>query len=274
MQPEKTNGLSVCIICFNEARNIRRCLDSVTWAGEIIVVDSLSSDDTIEIAGEYTDARFQRTWTGYADQKNHALSKAHGDWVLSLDADEAVTPALKEEILSEMTRPGAKDGYRIPRRSFYQGKWINHSGFYPDRQLRLFRRKNARWIGGRVHERVEITGEVGELRNDILHYPYKGVISGQLQTVDNFSGLMAADLHEKGKRFHPILLLLRPFFKFLEVYLLKRGFLDGVPGLIIAATSAYALFVRYVKLREIEKRLGTRGLNTNRPTDSEVKNRL
>jgi hypothetical protein len=107
-----------------------------------------------------------------------------------------------------------------------------------------------------VHERVEITGALGELRNDILHYPYKGVISGQLRTVDNFSGLMAADLHDKGKRFHPILLLSRPLFKFLEVYFLKRGFLDGVPGLVIAATSAYALFVRYVKLREIEKGLG------------------
>jgi len=274
MQLEDDISLSVCIICCNEARNIRRCLESVNWAGEIIVVDSLSSDDTIEIARKYTDSVFQRTWTGYADQKNHALSKAHGEWVLSLDADEAVTPPLKEEILGEITRPETKEGYRIPRRSFYQGRWICHSGYYPDRQLRLFKRKKARWIGGRVHERVEITGEVGELRNDILHYPYKGVISGQLQTVDNFSGLMAEDLHEKGKRFRPILLLSRPFFKFLEVYLLKRGFLDGVPGLIIAATSAYALFVRYVKLREIEKRLGTRRLDTNRPTGSEVKNRL
>jgi len=256
MQPKKTNGLSVCIICYNEARNIRRCLDSVTWADEIIVVDSLSSDETVEIAREYTNSVFQRTWTGYADQKNHALSKAQGDWVLSLDADESIAPQLREEILREIARPHARDGYRIPRRSFYQGRWINHSGYYPDRQLRLFRRKKARWVGGRVHERVEITGALGELRNDILHYPYKGVISGQLRTVDNFSGLMAADLYEQGKRFHPILLLSRPFFKFLEVYFLKKGFLDGVPGLVIAATSAYALFVRYVKLREIEKGLG------------------
>jgi len=256
MQPKKTNGLSVCIICYNEARNIRRCLDSVTWADEIIVVDSLSSDETVEIAREYTNSVFQRTWTGYADQKNHALSKAQGDWVLSLDADESIAPQLREEILREIAMPHARDGYRIPRRSFYQGGWITHSGYYPDRQLRLFRRKKARWVGGRVHERVEITGALGELRNDILHYPYKGVISGQLRTVDNFSDLMAADLYEQGKRFHPIFLLSRPFFKFLEVYFLKKGFLDGVPGLVIAGTSAYALFVRYVKLREIEKGLG------------------
>jgi len=226
----------------------------VLWADEIVVVDSFSTDDTLEIAREYTDAAFQRAWTGYADQKNHALSKACGEWVLSLDADEAVSPRLKEEILAEIGRPEAKDGYKIPRRSFYQGRWIHHSGYYPDRQLRLFRRKRARWVGGRVHERVEIDGDVGELKSDILHYPYRGVISGQLHTVDNFSSLMAADLHEQGKRFHVHLLILRPLFKFFEVYLLKKGILDGVPGLIIALTSAYALFVRYVKLREMEQR--------------------
>lgn len=256
MQPEKTNRLSVCIICHNESRNIRRCLESVLWADEVIVVDSFSTDDTVEIARHYTDWLYHRAWTGYADQKNHALFKARGDWVLSLDADEAVSPPLKEEILTEIGRPEAKDGYKIPRRSFYQGRWIRHSGYYPDRQLRLFRREKGRWVGGRVHERVEINGEVGDLTHDLLHYPYKGVISGQLQTVDNFSGLMASDLYEKGKRFQIHLLLLRPLFKFFEVFLLKRGFLDGVPGLIIAGTSAYALFVRYVKLREIEEGLG------------------
>jgi glycosyltransferase involved in cell wall biosynthesis len=261
MRSRNNTNISACIICYNEARNIRRCLESVTWADEIIVVDSMSRDNTVEIAKEYTDSVIQRAWTGYADQKNVALSKAHGNWVLSLDADEAVSSQLKEEILTEIAGQNPKDGYRIPRRSFYQGKWIHHSGFYPDRQLRLFRRTAGQWVGGRVHERMEIKGEVGELKNDILHYPYKGVISGQLQTVDNFSGLIAEDLHEKGKRFHLILLLFRPFFKFLEVYLLKKGFLDGLPGLIIAVTSAYALFVRYVKIREIEKGFGGEGIS-------------
>jgi len=256
MQSENSCRLSVCIICKNEAQNIKRCLDSITWADEIIVVDSMSSDDTLKIAGQYTDSVFQRAWTGYADQKNVALSKAHGDWVLSLDADEAITPLLKEEIMAEIARPATKDGYRMPRRSFYQGRWIDHSGFYPDRQLRLFRREKGRWVGGRVHERVEIEGEIGQLKNDILHYPYQGLISGQLKTVDHFSGLIAADMHENGKRFHLLLLLFRPLFKFLEVYLLKKGFLDGLPGLIIATTSAYALFVRYVKIRELEKGVG------------------
>ena len=220
-------------------------------------MDSMSQDNTVEIARHYTDTVFIRPWTGYVDQKNFALSEAHGDWVLSVDADEEVTTSLRKEILAEIKRTEAQDGYQIRRRSFYQGRWINHSGFYPDRQLRLFRRERGRWIGGRVHERVEMKGSIGELKNDLLHYPYKGTISGQLQTVNDFSGLLAKDMYERGKRYHLWLLLTRPLLKFLEVYLLKLGFLDGLAGLIIASTSAYAMFVRYVKLREIEDRLGT-----------------
>ena len=249
--------LSVCVICFNEGHNIKRCLESASWADEMIVVDSMSKDKTVEIAKQYTDAVYQRPWTGYVDQKEFALSKAHGDWILSVDADEEITPALQTEILAEI-KGGAKDGYRIPRRSFYQGRWINHSGFYPDRQLRLFKRERGRWTGGRVHERVEIKGSVGDLQNDLLHYPYGGIISGQIQTIDKFSALLAEDMYKKGKRYRLSLLLLRPLFKFMEVYLLKLGFLDGLAGFIIATSSAYAMFVRYVKLREIENRLGNR----------------
>jgi len=247
--------ISICIICFNEEHNIRRCLDSSTWADEIVVVDSMSQDGTAAIAGKYTDKVYQQAWPGYMEQKNFALSKTHGDWVLSLDADEEVSSDLREEILTEIGKPDANDGYRIPRRSFYQGRWINHSGFYPDRQLRLFRSDCGRWTGGSVHERVEIQGSVGHLRHDLLHYPYKGTISGQLQTVNSFSSLLAQDMYEKGKRYHLWLLVLRPAFKFLEVYVLKLGFLDGLAGFIIAITSAYALFVRYVRLRELENRL-------------------
>lgn len=248
--------LSICIICLNEEANIRRCLESSSWADEIVVVDAMSEDKTREIAREYTGKVFKRPWTGYVDQKNFALSKAQGDWILSLDADEEITEKLRDEISAEIRKTDAKDGYWIPRRSYYQGRWIHHSGFYPDRQLRLFRRNLGHWTGGRVHERVQIRGEVGVLKNDLLHYPYRGLISGQLRTVDSFSTLLAEDIYEKGKRYNVLLLLLRPLFKFIEVYFLRRGFLDGVPGLIIAVTSAYAMFVRYVKLREIENRLG------------------
>lgn len=246
-------SLSACIICFNEERNLRRCLESVSWADEIIVVDSLSQDRTLEIAKEYTGRVFERAWTGYRDQKNFALSKSQGEWVLSLDADEEVPEVLRHEILGEILQPDANQGYRIPRRSYYQGRWINHSGFYPDRQLRLFKRGSGTWVGGRVHERVEVRGGIGLLKNDLLHYPYQGSMSGQLRAVNGFSALLAEDMHERGNRYHLGLLLLRPVLKFSEVYFLKLGFLDGLAGLIIAVSSAYAMFVRYVKLREIER---------------------
>ena len=249
-------AISICIICFNEEKNIRRCLESATWADEIIVVDSMSQDKTVEIAREYTDKLYQKAWPGYVDQKNFAISKTNGKWILSVDADEEITATLRDEILGEIKKADAKDGYRIPRRSFYQGRWINHSGYYPDRQLRLFRRKRGHWTGERVHERVDIQGSIGDLKKDLLHYPYKGVISGQLQTVNSFSSLMAEDMYERGKHYHISLLLLRPTFKFFEVYLLKLGFLDGLAGFIIAVTSAYAMFVRYIKLRELWNRLG------------------
>ncbi|MEE8300654.1 MAG: glycosyltransferase family 2 protein, partial [Desulfatiglandales bacterium] len=233
------------------------CLESSKWADEIIVVDSMSQDRTAEIAREYTDKVYQQAWPGYVEQKNFALSKAKGNWILSIDADEEISQGLKDEIRREIEKEDAKDGYRIPRLSFYQGRWIKHSGFYPDRQLRLFRRNRGHWIGKRVHERVHVNGEIGLLKNDLLHYPYEGIISGQLQAVDRFSGLLAEDMFEEGRRHYSLLLLLlRPPLKFMEVYFFKLGLLDGLAGFIIAVTSAYAMFIRYVKLREIEKRLG------------------
>lgn len=254
--------LSVCIICFNEERNIKRCLESSTWADEIVVVDSMSQDGTVAIAREYTDKVYQRRWCGYTNQKNFALSKVTGDWVLSIDADEKISHGLRHEIREEIEKGHAKDGYTMPRLSFYQGRWIKHSGFYPDRQLRLFKRNKGYWVGKRVHERVHVNGEVGTLRNNLLHYPYDGTISGQLQTVDRFSTLLAQNIFEEGKRYSPLLLLLRPPFKFIEVYFFRLGFLDGLPGFIIALTSAYALFVRYVKLRELANRVGNRHLSS------------
>jgi glycosyltransferase involved in cell wall biosynthesis len=246
--------LSVSIICFNEEQNLRRCLESVSWADEIVVVDSFSQDRTLEIAKEYTGRVFERGWTGYRDQKNFALSKCNGEWILSLDADEEVPDALREEVQEEIRRSRKKEGYRIPRRSYYQGRWINHSGFYPDRQLRLFKRGLGAWVGGRVHERVEVQGRVGHLKNDLLHYPYGGTISGMLGKVDAFSSLTAEDMYDRGKRYHLRQLIVRPVTKFMEVYVLKLGFLDGLPGFIIASMSSITMFVRYSKLRELEIR--------------------
>ena len=247
-------SLSASIICFNEEENLRRCLESVSWVDEIVIADSFSQDRTLEIAREYTDRVFQRTWTGYRDQKNFAMVKCEGEWILSLDADEEVSDALREEIQEEIRRPHGKEGYRMPRRSYYLGRWINHSGFYPDRQLRLFKREFGEWVGGRVHERVEVKGRVGNLKNDLLHYPYKGSISGILRKVDVFSGLAAEDMYDRGKRYRLRQLLIRPVTKFIEVYFLKFGFFDGLPGFIIAGMSSFTMFVRYSKLKELEIR--------------------
>jgi glycosyltransferase involved in cell wall biosynthesis len=244
-------SISISVICFNEEKNIRRCLESSGWADEIVVVDSMSHDRTVEIAREYTDKVYEREWPGYVNQKNFALSKCKGDWILSIDADEEISHALQDEIQREIRKEDAKDGYRMPRLSFYQGRWIRHSGFYPDMQLRLFRKHRGRWVGKRVHERVDVDGAVGHLQNNLLHFPYRGIISGQLKAVDQFSGLLAQNMYDEGKRCHLLPMLFRPPFKFFEVYVLKLGFLDGMAGFIIARTSAYAMFVRYVKLREL-----------------------
>ena len=250
--------ISICIICVNEEKNIRRCLESSTWADEIIVVDSMSQDRTVEMAREYTDKVYQRAWSGYSDQKNFALSKAKSDWILSIDADEEISQSLKDEITREIEKEDAKDGYRMPRLSFYQGRWIKHSGFYPDRQLRLFRRNRGYWVGKKVHEKVNVQGEIGLLKNELFHYPYKGIISGQIRTVNNFTDLLAEDMYAEGKCYNLFPLFLRPPLKFVEVYFLKLGFLDGLAGFIIAVTSAYAMFVRYVKLRELYNDLGNK----------------
>jgi len=247
-------SVSVCIICFNEERNIRRCLESVSWANEIVVVDSGSRDGTVPIARSYTEHVYQRDWTGYVDQKNFSISKAHEEWILSLDADEEASEDLGREIQEEIKGPAPKSGYRMPRRSYYLGRWINHSGFYPDRQLRLFRRQLGQWTGDRVHERVEVQGNVGDLRSDLFHYPYEGSISGLLRKVNAFSSLTAEDKHDRGEGYHLGLLISRPIVKFLEVYLLKMGFMDGLPGFIIATTFAFGMFVRYAKIRELEIR--------------------
>lgn len=246
--------ISVCIICFNEEKNIARCLNSVMWADEIIVVDSLSTDATADIVRNYTEKIFERPWPGYVEQRNFALTQSTGDWVFFIDADEEVSSDLKDEILNKV-KEDKSDAFKIPRKSFYQGKWIKHSGYYPDYVLRLFRMGKAKWIGERVHERIDIDGKIDYLENDLFHYPYGGSISGQILTVDEFSSLQAEDLWDKGVRYSILRLIFRPFYKFIEIYFLQKGFLDGTAGFIIAVISALNVFVRYVKLREKESNI-------------------
>jgi len=252
--------ISVCIICFNEEDNIRRCLESVKWVkdkgGEIVIVDSFSADKTLEIAREYTDKVFQNKWPGFVNQKNHALSLAQNEWVLSVDADEVISDQLRDEIIAEWAKSGYEntDGFWMKRHTFYLGRWINHGGWYPDYKIRLFRKSKAKWGGLDPHDRIimEQGSTTRKLDNDIVHYTYKN-LAHQIKTIDRFSDVASEALMNKGKTFCLCNLLFRPPVKFIETYLFKLGFLDGLPGLIISVASAFYVFVKYAKMWEKRK---------------------
>jgi glycosyltransferase involved in cell wall biosynthesis len=242
--------LSATVITYNEERNIAGTLESLSWADEIVVVDSGSRDATLEICRRFTDRILHRDWTGYVDQKNFALSQARNDWILSIDADERPSPELCLEI-RELARKGfRKPGYRIPRVAFFMERWIRHGDWYPDYQLRLFDRRCGRWAGGRVHESVR-TGQRPELlRGEIYHYTYHS-LSDYLRRLETYSSLAAMDYDEQGKRATPLRLLGNPLGAFVKAYLLKLGFLDGTPGLAIAVMGAVSVFFKYAKLYEL-----------------------
>lgn len=244
--------ISATIITFNEEKNIRQCLESVKWVYEIIVVDSFSNDRTAAIAKEYTEKVIQREWPGYVKQKQFALEQATGDWILCLDADESLSPEASEEIKNRILDGSTSaDGFMFPRLSFYLGRWIKHGGWYPDRKLRLVRKGKARWGGEDPHDKLILNGEAERLQGKILHYVYSN-ISKQLKTVDSFSTVSAQQWHSQGKRFNLFLMLVKPPIRFLERYLWKRGFLDGMAGFVIAVISSYYVFLKYCKLWELK----------------------
>jgi glycosyltransferase involved in cell wall biosynthesis len=253
--------ISACIVCFNEENNIRKCLESITWVkdcgGQIVVVDSFSTDKTIDICREYTDDVFQNPWPGFVNQKNHALSLAKNDWVLSLDADERISESLRDAILAEWKSGRYKkvDGYLMKRHTFYLGRWINHGGWYPDYKIRLFRKSKGRWGGRDPHDHIlmDEAAAVQKLNDDILHYTYED-ISHQIKTIDRFSDASSEALLSEGKTFCLCNLLFRPPVKFIETYLLKLGFLDGLAGFIIAVSSSFYVFVKYAKMWEKNKK--------------------
>ena len=250
MQP-----VSATLITYNEEKNVAQALKSLSWADEILVVDSGSSDATVEICRSFNSTVIHRDWTGYVDQKNFAAEKARNDWIFSLDADERVSPELTREI-QELNRSGfSSPGYKIPRVAFFMGRWIRHGSWYPDYQLRLFNRRAGRWEGGHVHESVRISGNHAFLSGEIFHYTYRN-ISEYLGRLETYSSLAALDYRQKGKRATLPGLICNPVAVFLKSYLLKRGFLDGVPGFMVAAMGAVSVFFKYAKLYEIQ--LGNR----------------
>ncbi|MGE0763997.1 MAG: glycosyltransferase family 2 protein [Bdellovibrionales bacterium] len=244
-------SLSLVVITKNEAHNIARCLDSVPFATDKVVVDSGSTDETVAIAKRHGARVFTEEWKGFYQQKVKATNFAAHDWVLNLDADEALSPEAAEEVQKLLNESELAPAYALPRLSFHLGKWIRHGGWFPDWQVRLFDRKIAQWQAGEVHERVEAP-QVGRLKQPIHHWVFSD-LTDQIETNNRYSGLGAVELQKRGKKFSPLKLLFKPVFKFFETYLWKCGFMDGMPGFIIAVGAAYSMFLKYAKLWETEK---------------------
>ncbi len=244
--------LSVAVITFNEAERITGALESVSWADEIVIVDSCSTDETAELARRFTDRVVTREWGGYIDQKNYAASLASHDWVLSLDADERVTPELAGEIRRLMAGDPPHAGYRVPRVTFYLGRWLRTTDWYPDYQLRLYDRRRGSWRGRYVHESVRVSGPAGVLRGELQHLAYRDV-SHHLQTIDRYTTLAARQMAEDGRRAGPLDLVVHPPAAFLRNYVLRRGILDGKAGLVVSGLNAYYVWLKYVKLWEQQR---------------------
>ena len=247
--------LSVIIIAKNEAANIRACIDTVSWADEIIVVDSGSADDTVSIASELgAQVYVHADWPGFGQQKNRALGYATGVWVFSIDADERVSPELHSETEQAM-RDADADGYYCPRLSQFCGKFIHHSGWYPDYVLRLFRRGAGRFSDSLVHESVLLTGKTAKLKNPLLHYSYLSAVDVE-RKVEHYSTAAAQQMFESGKCSNKFDAALRGGWAFVRTYLLRLGVLDGTAGWNIARMNGRTTYLKYHKLT---------ALHSNRP---------
>ena len=241
--------VSVYMITYNNEETIERALKSVTWANEIVIVDSFSNDRTVEIGRKFTDKLFQRKWPGHRDQYQYAADLTTHEWIMFVDADEEVSPELAEEVRRELGGGAEEvDGFFVYRRTFYLGRWIRYGGWYPDGEIRLYRRDKGRWEGG-LHAKVVVNGKVRSLKSQYLHYTYRN-ISDQIQTIDRYSQIAVEDMLESGEKFSLLKLLLHPPFRFIKEYLLKSGFRDGMPGFIIVVATMFFVFIKYAKLWE------------------------
>jgi glycosyltransferase involved in cell wall biosynthesis len=252
------NRLSVTIVAWNEEERLRACLESVAWADEIIVVDAESTDKTTTLAREFTDRVWVRPWPGFAAQKNFALDQVSGDWVLSLDADERVTPELAERIQQIVGRGGPGDGYAVPRRNIFWGAWVRHGGLYPDYQLRLFRRGAGRFAEDAVHESVRVEGRVDVLAEPLLHQSYRD-LEDFVRRSNRYSTLAAQDWVRRGRSVSLASLILKPIGRFLSMYIVKTGCLDGWRGLVLAILYAEYVFLRTAKAWEARRALRSHG---------------
>jgi glycosyltransferase involved in cell wall biosynthesis len=244
-------SLSVVVITLNEEKNIREALNSASFADEVVVLDSFSTDGTPEICRGFTDKVFQEEWRGFSGQKQRAVDLAENDWVFILDADERITPGLAEEIKRLMEAGPDRPGYFCPRRNHFMGREIRHGGWYPDYSVRLFDRRRGRFKERAVHEAVKLDGEAGYLKNPMLHFTYDSV-SDYLRRMDKYSALAAEELRKGGRKAGIADLFLRPHGTFLKMFFLKRGFLDGIYGFLLAGLYSFYVFSKYAKLLEMQ----------------------
>ncbi len=245
--------LSVILITKNEGHNIWDCLNTVSFASEWIVVDSGSTDDTVLLAKEFGATVIQTdNWPGFGIQKNRALSAATGDWILSIDADERITPELAEEIKKTVQSPDAFDAYEIQRYSWYCGKFIRYGDWSKDYVLRLFKRHHAQFTNDLVHERLVATGKIGRLKKSMKHYSYTN-FSQVLQKIDSYTEYSAIQKHRQGKKAGVGTALLHGLWAFIRGYILRLGFLDGSHGLALAISNAENSYYRYLKIWQLEQ---------------------
>lgn len=242
--------ISACIITFNEETNIRRCLESVKWCDEIVVMDSYSTDRTIEICEEYTDKIHRHEWMGYVGQRNLVRELATRDWVLYIDADEEISDELRDEIVAEKSNNfGEYLGFQFPRRVRYLGEWILHGEWYPDIKLRLFKKNKGRSVGNEPHDYVIVDGNVKTLKKPINHYTYTD-IEDHIRTVNHFTTIASSEKHAKGEKHSWLDMVFRAKWRFVRGYIIKAGFLDGKRGFLIAAFNTFGVIIKYAKLWE------------------------
>jgi glycosyltransferase involved in cell wall biosynthesis len=241
--------LSVIVITRNEERNIAACLESVAWADDIVIVDAESKDATLDLAGRFTQKIFVEPWKSFSDAKEFAVGKTSYDWVLWLDADERVTPELASEIRSLLNSPPDQAAYSVARRAYFLGRWIKHSGWYPGRVTRLFRKDRASFSSAAVHEGLNVRGTIGNLRHDLLHFTDPNLFH-YLAKFNRYTSLASRESFEAKKKFRPIDIVARPTWSFIKMYFLRFGFLDGAAGLLLALLSSFYVFTKYAKLWE------------------------
>ncbi len=243
--------LSVVIITLNEADKLEACLQSVDFANEILIVDSGSSDDTLEIANNHQARIIKQEWLGYGKQKRFAAEQAAHDWILSIDADEQVSDELRAGIQEAMKSPGYQ-AYQMPRRNRFMGRWLRHGEGYPDLSLRLYNRNYANWSEDPVHEKVVTQAPVGRLKGDLLHES-ESSIAEYLEKQNSYTSLQAETLYARGKRSGVVKIILSPLFRFIKFYFLRLGFLDGIPGLVHILIGCNNSMLKYTKLRELHR---------------------